>query len=86
MRSLGIIISTQAQTDDHSLSLLIDEAMAGRAPATACQLKAAPMDADPFDPETVRACNPAVGLVLNEKDLIEDADMARRSFAFEPYY
>ena len=86
VRSLGIIISTQAQTDDHSLSLLIDEAMAGRAPATACQLKAAPMDADPFDPETVRACNPAVGHFLNEKDLIEDADMARRSFAFEPNY
>ena len=74
--SFGIIISTQAQTDDHPLSILIDEAEAGRAPATACQLMAAPMDADPFDIETIRACNPAAGVYLNESDLIAAADMA----------
>ena len=84
--AFGIIISTQAQTDDHPLSILIDEALARRAPTTACQLKAAPMDADPFDLETLRECNPAAGVYLNESDLIAAADMARRSYAFEPAY
>ena len=42
------------------------------------------MDADPFDIETIRACNPAIGHFLSEPDLIEDADMARGSYAFEP--
>ena len=84
--SLGLIISTQAQTDDHPLSILIDEAIAGRAPGTACQLKAAPMDADPFALETIRDCNPASGIYLNESDLVAAADMARRSYAFEPAY
>ena len=84
--SLGLIISTQAQTDDHPLSILIDGAIAGRAPGTACQLKAAPMDADPFALETIQDCNPASGIYLNESDLVAAADMARRSYAFEPAY
>ena len=84
--SLELIISTQAQTDDQPLSILIDEAEAGRAPATACQLMAAPLTADPFDIETIRACNPAAGVYLNGSDLIAAADMAARSYAFEPAY
>ena len=83
---MGIIISTQAQTDDHPLSILIDEALAGRAASTACQLKTAPMDADPFAIETIRACNPALGNFLNESDLVAAADMARRSYVFQPAF
>ena len=85
-RALGIIISTQAEDDIHSLSQLIDEALAGKSPDVVCQLMAAPMDADPFDVETLRACNPAIGHFLSESDLVADADMARRSYAFEPSF
>jgi phage terminase large subunit-like protein len=84
--SLGIIISTQAENDDHPLSVLIDEALSGRAPNTVCQLMSAPVNSDPFDIKTIRACNPAAGIYLNESDLIAASEMAKRSYAFEPAY
>jgi phage terminase large subunit-like protein len=84
--TLGVIISTQAEADDHHLSVLIDAALAGRAPGTVCQVIAAPTDADPFDLETIRACNPACGHYLNETDLIVGAEMAKQSYAQEPSY
>ena len=34
------------------------------------------MDADPFDIETLRTCNPAAGTYLNESDLVAKAEMA----------
>jgi phage terminase large subunit-like protein len=46
--SLGVIISTQAAADDHPLSQLIDDGLAGLDPSTFVQLIAAPADADPF--------------------------------------
>ena len=74
--TLGVVISTQAEVDDHHFSVLIDEARAGRARNVACQIMVAPMDADPFDIETLRTCNPAAGIYLNESDLVAKAEMA----------
>ena len=69
-RSLGLIISTQAESDDHRLSVLIDEGLAGIDPGIVVQLLAAPADADPFDEAVLRSVNPALGVYLNEKDIL----------------
>lgn len=83
-RSLGVIISTQAPDDNHPLSQLIDDAATGRDPSLVVQLICAPEDLDPFDPEVIRACNPALGSFLDERDVMASAEMARRTPAFEP--
>jgi len=81
-RTLGVVISTQAETDVHHFSTLIDE----KAPGTVRQIMAAPTDADPFDIETLRACNPACGIYLNESDLVGEAGIAACSSGTEPSY
>ena len=81
-RTLGVVISTQAETDVHHFSTLIDE----KAPGTVRQIMAAPTDADPFDIETLRACNPACGIYLNESDLVGEAGIAACSSGAEPSY
>jgi phage terminase large subunit-like protein len=79
-RSLGLVISTQADTDLHPLSQLIDDA--GADPTIVVHLTAAPPYADPFDPATIRAANPALGIFLNEADVFAEAARARRVPAF----
>ncbi len=63
---LMVTISTQAASDEHFLSELIDHGLQVREgvvedPSFHLTLYAAPEDADPFDPEVWRACNPALG-------------------------
>lgn len=82
-RSLGLVISTQAPTDQHPLSQLIDDALTGTDPSIVCHITAAPEDADPFSPEVIRSVNPALGHFLNEADLLSEAERARRLPAFE---
>lgn len=86
--ALGIVISTQAASDDHPLSQLIDDAETNQAkdPSTVLCLLAAPIDADPFDDEVLRAVNPAWGKYLDLDDLQKSKERARRSPAFEPAY
>jgi phage terminase large subunit-like protein len=81
--ALGLIISTQAPSDDHPLSQLIDDGLSGVDPSTYVQLTAAPPDADPFTEETWRASNPALGKFLSLKEMREAAERARRIPAFE---
>lgn len=81
--ALGIVISTQAPNDDHPLSKLIDEGLSGLAPKTYVMLDAAPEDADPWDPAVWKACNPALGVFLNEKEFKTAADRAKRDPAYE---
>jgi Phage Terminase len=83
---LGMVISTQAADDDHPLSLLIDDGLASGDTAVVVHLLAAPPDADPFDIETIRAVNPALGVFLDESDLVREAEMARRLPAFLPAF
>lgn len=82
--SLGIIISTQAPTDQHPLSQLIDDAP--NDPSTFVQLLSAPVEADPFSLETLRSVNPAWGVFLDVEDVLTEARRAKRLAAFEPAY
>jgi phage terminase large subunit-like protein len=80
--SLGVIISTQAATDDHPLSQLIDDGLAGLDPSTFVQLISAPADADPFDETIWPQCNPALGKFLDIGDFRQQAARARRMPSF----
>jgi phage terminase large subunit-like protein len=75
---LSIIISTQAPTDSDLLSKLIDDAVAGHDPRTVVSLYSAPLDDDPFEVETVRKANPALGKFLNEAEVMGMAADAKR--------
>jgi phage terminase large subunit-like protein len=82
-RSLGMVISTQAPRDDHPLSELIDDGLNRADPGVYVRLIAAPDDADPFDPEVIRACNPAVGHFLQLDELLRQSEQAKRMPSFE---
>lgn len=82
-RSMGMVISTQAADDDHPLSQLIDDALTGADRSTVCHILTAPATADPFDPATIRAVNPAFGHFLDEADVLNEAQRARRMPSFE---
>jgi hypothetical protein len=55
-------------------------------PSILVHLKAAPVEADPFSVETLRSGNPALGIFLDEGDLVREAERARRMPAFEAAY
>lgn len=76
--SLGVIISTQAASDQHPLSQLIDDAQAGADPAMYVQLAAAPPDADIYDEATWHACNEALGSFLDMREFHAAARQAQR--------
>lgn len=84
--ALGIVISTQAPNDEHVLSQLIDDGLAKSDPSTVVHLTAAPIEADPFDEDTIKACNPAYGEFLDLDDLRKSMERARRMSSFEPAY
>lgn len=75
---LSVIISTQAPTDSDLLSVLIDDALAGNDPRVVCKLYAAPVTLDPFDINTIRLANPALGTFLNEVEARAMAADAKR--------
>jgi phage terminase large subunit-like protein len=80
--ALGIVISTQAPDDEHPLSQLIDDGLAGLDPSVYVQLHWAPDDADPLDPKVWAACNFALGKFLDRKELAAQAKRAARIPAF----
>jgi phage terminase large subunit-like protein len=84
--TFGIVLSTQAESDDHPLSKLIDDAETGADPSTYLQIHRAPMDADPFSDETLKMANPAWGHFLDVDALKKSRDRARRIPAYEPGY
>ena len=77
-RALGIVLSTQAEDDEHPLSQLIDDGLAGVDSSIVVDLVAAPPDADVFDEAVIRACNPALGIFLDAETLMKEARQARR--------
>lgn len=83
---LSIVISTQAPTDADLLSLLIDDAMTGADPLTKVWLYTAPLDADPFSDEAIRAANPAFDSFMNRDEVRRQAADARRLPARESSY
>lgn len=80
--SLGIVISTQAATDQHPMSELIDDALKGEDPSLYCQLIAAPPDCDPFDEKVWQAVNPAWGKFLDADEFRAQARRAQRVPSF----
>lgn len=80
--SLGIVISTQAATDQHPLSVMIDDALRGNDPTVHCQLTAAPEDCDPLDEAIWQAVNPAWGIFLDEAEFRSQAARAARVPSF----
>jgi phage terminase large subunit-like protein len=84
--TFGIILSTQAESDDHPLSKLIDDAKATDDPRTFLMIHEAPRDADPWHDETIKQANPAWGTYLDLEALRNARDRARRIPAFESSY
>ncbi len=82
----GIVLSTQADSDEHFLSKLIDDAATESDPSVYLQLHTAPLDADPWSEETIRLANPAFGTFLDDEALFKSRDRARRMPSFEPSY
>lgn len=83
---LSIIISTQASTDDDLLSILIDDALAGHDPHTIIKLFTAEPELDPFDLETIKLANPAMGNFLSVERAMEMAKDAKRMPSREAEY
>jgi phage terminase large subunit-like protein len=75
---LGIILSTQAEDDEHPLSQLIDDGLNEIDPSLVVDLTCAPKDADVFNQDVIRACNPALGIFLDQKTLFTEAEQAQR--------
>lgn len=84
--TLGVILSTQAEDDQHWLSRLIDNAQALDVPGTYLQLHAAPPDADIWDEATIAAANPALGVFLDRDAVLKARDRARMMPTFEASY
>lgn len=85
-RPMSIVISTQAPTDADLLSVLIDDALAGQDPRIVVSLYTADEALDPFSEEAIRQANPAFGDFLNAKEVLGQAETARRMPAQEALY
>lgn len=75
---LSVIISTQARSDTDLLSRLIDDAATGADARVKLFLWTAPPEADPFDEQTWKLANPALGHFLNVEEVRAQAQTARR--------
>jgi phage terminase large subunit-like protein len=83
---LSIVISTQAPTDADLLSLLIDDALSGADPRVKVEFYSAPLDADPFSEEAIRAANPHFDDFMNKDEVFRQAADAKRLPSREASY
>lgn len=83
---MSIVISTQAPTDADLLSILIDDANAGHDPRVVVSLYTADPKLDPFSEAAIRQANPAFGDFLNAKEVLDQAEKAKRMPSQEPLY
>jgi phage terminase large subunit-like protein len=77
-RCLGIILSTQAEDDEHPLSQLIDDGLNGIDASLVIDLTTVASTADVFDRDVIRAANPALGIFLDAETVFKEAEQARR--------
>jgi phage terminase large subunit-like protein len=75
---LSLVISTQARTDADLLSLLIDDALRGEDPRTKVILYTAPEEMDPFSDEAIRLAAPHFDVFMNQQEVRDQAEAARR--------
>lgn len=83
---LSLVISTQAPTEGDLLSILIDDALANNDPRVVVSLYTAPEEMDPFSVDAMKAANPAFGDFLNEREVRDMAEAARRMPTREAEY
>jgi len=83
---LEFIISTQAASDSHFLSTLIDDALSGKDPRIVCHLHTAPAECDLLDEEAWLAANPSLGSIVAIDHLRQAADEAQRMPGREPQF
>jgi len=83
---LSIVISTQAPTDADLLSVLIDDAAAGKDERVVLSLYTADADLDPFAKATIKQANPAFGDFQNADEVMAMAEDARRMPSREAEY
>jgi phage terminase large subunit-like protein len=83
---LSIIISTQAPTDADLLSILIDDAKTGRDPRTKLVLYTAEESLDPFSEQAIRQANPHFDVFMNQQEVLDQAESARRMPSAESSY
>lgn len=83
---LSIIISTQAPTDADLLSILIDDALKGGDPRTKVVLYTADEALDPFSEEAIRQANPHFDVFMNQAEVFDQAEAARRMPSAEAGY
>ena len=83
---LSIIISTQAPADADLLSVLIDDAKTGRDKRTKLVLYTADESLDPFSDEAIRAANPHFDAFMNQREVRDQAESARRMPSAENGY
>src|SRR3546814_17943614 len=82
----SIIISTQAPTDADLLSVLIDDAKTQRDPRTKLVLYTADESLDPFSDEAIRQANPHFDVFMNQQEVRDQAESARRMPSAENSY
>jgi phage terminase large subunit-like protein len=83
---LSIIISTQAPADADLLSVLIDDAKTGRDERTKLVLYTADDSVDPFSDEAIRQANPHFDVFMNQQEVRDQAEAARRMPSAENSY
>lgn len=83
---LSVIISTQAPTDADLLSILIDDALRGEDKRTKVVLYSADEQLDPFSEEAIRQANPHFDVFMNQAEVFEQAETARRMPSRESAY
>jgi phage terminase large subunit-like protein len=84
--TLGLLISTQAPDSQHVFSEVMDDALKAEDPSIVVRLICARDDEDPFAEETIRRVNPALGIFLNEREIMAAAKQAERNPNFEPSF
>jgi phage terminase large subunit-like protein len=83
---LSIVISTQAPTDADLLSMLIDDAARGEDPRTKLVLYTADETLDPFGEEAIRSAAPHYDVFMNQREVLDQAEAARRMPSREASY
>lgn len=84
--TLGIVLSTQADSDDHPFSKLIDDALTGADPRTHIQIHTVPETMDAFSDEAILLANPAAGHFLDLVEIHSARDRAKRMPSLEAGY
>lgn len=83
---MSVVISTQAPTDADLLSILIDDALKGEDQRVVVSLYTADPKLDPFSETAIRQANPAFGDFLNAKEVLDQAEKAKRMPSQEALY